>query len=46
MIRPLGDLFETEPRPARQGVETLEEFRTLLLALQDAGDREATARQT
>src|SRR5882672_11345875 len=39
MIRPLGDLFETEPRPARQGVETLEEFRTLLLALQDAGDR-------
>src|SRR5207247_2210801 len=39
MIRPLGDLFEADARLVRSGVETLEEFRTLLLALQDAGDR-------
>jgi DEAD/DEAH box helicase domain-containing protein len=38
MIRPVGDLFEAEPRPARSGVETLEDFRALLLALQDGAD--------
>ncbi len=35
----LGELFEPEPRPAAAGVETIEEFRALLLALQDSRGR-------
>jgi len=35
----LGELFEAEPHPARPGVESVEEFRRLLLALQDSRGR-------
>ncbi len=40
MIRPLGELFETEPKPAHSGIETIEEFLALLLELEKEGDRE------
>ncbi len=35
----LGELFEPGARPAPPAVESIEEFRTLLLALQDDGSR-------
>jgi len=35
----LGDLFEPESRPAQPGVDSIEEFRAMLLGLQDSRGR-------
>ncbi len=40
----LGELFEPEPRPAAAGVESVEEFREMLLALQEGTDRGGSPR--
>jgi len=40
-----GDLFEAEARPARPAVESIEDFRAMLLSLQEGDDRRGGGRR-